>query len=88
MQKWLSHYRNWLTAITGVLIILAFSSKWVFSSEQGAAYLLFVASLVGGLPIFVQAYQALRVKVISIDLLVTLAILGHSLLKSLKNQLL
>lgn len=76
MQKWLSRYRNWLTAITGVLIILAFSSKWVFSSEQGSAYLLFVASLVGGLPIFVQAYQALRIKVISIDLLVTLAILG------------
>ena len=76
MQKWLSGYRNWLTAITGVLIILAFSSKWFFSSEQGSAYLLFVASLVGGFPILVQAYQALRVKVISIDLLVTLAILG------------
>ena len=37
MQKWLSHYRNWLTAITGVLIILAFSSKWVFSSDFGSA---------------------------------------------------
>ena len=86
MQKWLSHYRNWLTAITGVLIILAFSSKWVFSSEQGAAYLLFVASLVGGLPIFVQAYQALRVKVISIDLLVTLAILGAFVIKEFEES--
>jgi Cd2+/Zn2+-exporting ATPase len=86
MQKWLSHYRNWLTAITGVLIILAFSSKWVFSSEQGSAYLLFVASLVGGLPIFVQAYQALRVKVISIDLLVTLAILGAFVIKEFEES--
>ena len=76
MQKWLSSYRNWLTVITGVLIILAFAVKWFLSSEQGSAYLLFAASLVGGFPILVQAYQALRVKVISIDLLVTLAILG------------
>ena len=76
MQKWLSNYRNWLTVITGVLIILAFAVKWFLSSEQGSAYLLFAASLVGGFPILVQAYQALRVKVISIDLLVTLAILG------------
>ena len=76
MQKWLSGYRNWLTVITGVLIILAFAIKWFLSSEQGSAYLLFAASLVGGFPILVQAYQALRVKVISIDLLVTLAILG------------
>ena len=86
MQKWLSGYRNWLTAITGVLIILAFSSKWIFSSEQGSAYLLFVASLVGGLPIFVQAYQALRVKVISIDLLVTLAILGAFVIKEFEES--
>ncbi len=86
MQKWLSGYRNWLTAITGVLIILAFSSKWFFSSEQGSAYLLFVASLVGGLPIFVQAYQALRVKVISIDLLVTLAILGAFVIKEFEES--
>ena len=86
MQKWLSHYRNWLTAITGVLIILAFSSKWVFSSEQASAYLLFVASLFGGLPIFVQAYQALRVKVISIDLLVTLAILGAFVIKEFEES--
>ena len=86
MQKWLSGYRNWLTAITGVLIILAFSSKWVFSSEQGSAYLLFVASLVGGLPIFVQAYQVLRVKVISIDLLVTLAILGAFVIKEFEES--
>ena len=86
MQKWLSHYRNWLTAITGVLIILAFSSKWVFSSEQGAAYLLFVASLVGGLPIFVQAYQVLIVKVSSIDLLLTLAILGAFVIKEFEES--
>lgn len=86
MQKWLSSYRNWLTVITGVLIILAFAVKWFLSSEQGSAYLLFAASLVGGFPILVQAYQALRVKVISIDLLVTLAILGAFVIKEFEES--
>ena len=86
MQKWLSGYRNWLTVITGVLIILAFAVKWFLSSEQGSAYLLFAASLVGGFPILVQAYQALRVKVISIDLLVTLAILGAFVIKEFEKS--
>ena len=86
MQKWLSGYRNWLTVITGVLIILAFAVKWFLSSEQGSAYLLFAASLVGGFPILVQAYQALRVKVISIDLLVTLAILGAFVIKEFEES--
>ena len=86
MQKWLSGYRNWLTVITGVLIILAFAIKWFLSSEQGSAYLLFAASLVGGFPILVQAYQALRVKVISIDLLVTLAILGAFVIKEFEES--
>ena len=86
MQKWLSSYRNWLTVITGVLIILAFAVKWFLSSEQGSAYLLFAASLVGGFPILVQAYQAIRVKVISIDLLVTLAILGAFVIKEFEES--
>ena len=59
MQKWLSGYRNWLTVITGVLIILAFAVKWFLSSEQGSAYLWFAASLVGAFPILVQANHAL-----------------------------
>ena len=39
-----------------------------------------VASILGGAPIFIQAYQALRVKVVSIDLLVTIAVIGAFLI--------
>ena len=38
--------------------------------------LLLVASMMGVAPILMQAYQALKVKVVSIDLLVTIAVLG------------
>lgn len=76
MQKWLMKNRNRLTAATGILIILAFAAKWLFKSETAESGLLLAASLIGGFPIAASAWQALKVKVISIDLLVILAILG------------
>ena len=76
MQKWLMKNRNRLTAITGILIVLAFAAKWLFKSETAESGLLLAASLIGGFPIAASAWQALKVKVISIDVLVTLAILG------------
>ena len=86
MQKWLMKNRNRLTAITGILIVLAFTAKWLFKSETGASGLLLVASLIGGFPIAASAWQALKVKVISIDLLVTLAILGAFVIKKFEES--
>lgn len=86
MQKWLMQNRNRLTAITGILIVLAFAAKWLFKSETGASGLLLVASLIGGFPIAASAWQALKVKVISIDLLVTLAILGAFVIQEFEES--
>lgn len=86
MQKWLSSYRNWLTAVTGVLIVGAFAQEWLFGNEGLSAFLLLLASLVGGFPILVQAFQALRVGVVSIDLLVTLAILGAFVIQEFEES--
>ncbi|GHV97706.1 hypothetical protein lacNasYZ03_09150 [Lactobacillus nasalidis] len=86
MQKWLMKNRDRLTAITGVLIVLAFAVKWLFKSEPAAGSLLLAASLAGGLPIATAAWQALRVKVISIDLLVTLAILGAFVIQEFEES--
>lgn len=86
MQKWLMKNRNRLTAITGILIVLAFAAKWLFKSETGASGLLLAASLIGGFPIAASAWQALKVKVISIDLLVTLAILGAFVIQEFEES--
>ncbi|MBF6979035.1 heavy metal translocating P-type ATPase [Aerococcaceae bacterium zg-BR22] len=86
MQKWLSRYRNWLTTVTGILIILAFLTKWLWHNGQISDDILLIASLVGGFPIFIQAYQALKVKVISIDFLVTLAILGAFVIQEFEES--
>lgn len=86
MQKWLMKNRNRLTAISGILIVLAFAAKWLFKSETGASGLLLAASLIGGFPIAASAWQALKVKVISIDLLVILAILGAFVIQEFEES--
>lgn len=86
MQKWLMKNRNRLTAITGILIVLAFAAKWLFKSEIAESSLLLAASLIGGFPIAASAWQALKVKVISIDLLVTLAILGAFVIQEFEES--
>ena len=78
--------RNRLTAIAGILIVLAFAAKWLFKSETAESGLLLAASLIGGFPIAASAWQALKVKVISIDLLVTLAILGAFVIKKFEES--
>lgn len=86
MQKLLMKNRNRLTAITGILIVLAFAAKWLFKSETAESGLLLAASLIGGFPIAASAWQALKVKVISIDLLVTLAILGAFVIQEFEES--
>ena len=86
MQKWLMKNRNRLTAIAGILIVLAFAAKWLFNSETAESGLLLAASLIGGFPIAASAWQALKVKVISIDLLVTLAILGAFVIQKFEES--
>ncbi|MCH4850099.1 heavy metal translocating P-type ATPase [Bifidobacterium pseudolongum] len=78
--------RNRLTAATGILIVLAFAAKWLFKSEAAESGLLLAASLIGGFPIATSAWQALKVKVISIDLLVTLAILGAFVIQEFEES--
>ena len=78
--------RNRLTAATSILIVLSFAAKWLFKGEAAESGLLLAASLIGGFPIAASAWQALKVKVISIDLLVTLAILGAFVIQEFEES--
>ena len=80
IQQWIMQHKNHLTLINGLLILLAGVSKFLFTWTFGYQIAMLIASVIGMLPIFLQAYQALRVKVISIDLLVSVAILGALLI--------
>lgn len=80
IQQWIMQHKNHLTFITGLLIIFAGITKFIFTWSLGYQMALIVASIIGVLPIALQAYQALRVRVLSIDLLVTIAVFGAFLI--------
>lgn len=75
-QRWLQAVKNQIALAVGVLIAVAYGWYWLGGSVVVMQGLLLVASVLGVAPILMQAYQALKVKVVSIDLLVTIAVIG------------
>jgi len=86
MQKMILKRRNHITIASAILITVAFVSKWVFNNQDVFLWALIIASVIGVVPIAIQAYQALRVKVVSIDVLVTLAVLGAFLIHNFEES--
>lgn len=76
MQRFILSKKNHITLINGVLIVIAFTSKFGFANMDVFHWTLIIASILGIAPIAIQAFQALKVKVVSIDLLVTIAVAG------------
>jgi Cd2+/Zn2+-exporting ATPase len=89
MQKHLRHIlgkKNQITLVSGILIALAFIFKWVTANTDIFMWSLIIASILGGVPIAIQAYQSLRVKVVSIDVLVTIAVIGAFAIKNYEES--
>ena len=76
MQRFILGKKNLIALVSAILIVAAFAAKLIFHQEGAAVWLLAIASVLGLIPIALQAYQALRVKVVSIDVLVTIAVIG------------
>ncbi|HOE08640.1 MAG TPA: heavy metal translocating P-type ATPase [Treponemataceae bacterium] len=74
MQRFILRNKNYIMLVSAVLISAGFISGLVFHNETVMLWTLGTASVLGLAPIAIQAFQALRVKVISIDLLVTIAV--------------
>lgn len=84
-QKWIQEHRNHITALSAVLIIFGFIGKFTgFVLFYNIA--LAIASIIAVIPIMIHAYQAVKVKVISIDLLVTIAVLGAFMIGEYKES--
>ncbi|MFW0968445.1 MAG: heavy metal translocating P-type ATPase [Thermacetogeniaceae bacterium] len=86
MQRFILSKKNQIALIGGVLIVIAFISKFGFKNVAVFNWALIIASIIGITPIAIQAYQALRVKVVSIDVLVTIAVTGALLLSNYEES--
>ncbi|NLZ52945.1 MAG: cadmium-translocating P-type ATPase [Thermoanaerobacteraceae bacterium] len=86
MQNYILKKKNPITLISGILIATAFISKWTLGNKNLFIWSLIGASILGAAPIAIQAYQALRVKVVSIDVLVTIAVIGAFLIQNYEES--
>lgn len=86
MQAFIFRNKNKITFTSGLLILSAFISLWGFRNETIFEILLIIASVIGTIPIALQAYQSLVVKVISIDVLVTIAVVGAFIIKNYEES--
>ena len=86
VQKFILGRKNHITIVSAILIIIAFVSKLGFENEQIAIWALVIASILGVSPIAIQAYQALKVKVVSIDVLVTIAVIGAFIIRNYEES--
>jgi len=76
MQRLILRNKRPITLISAILVSGAYTSHYLLHQEPAAQVMMLIASVIGVLPIALQAYQALRVKVVSIDVLVTIAVVG------------
>ncbi|NLK43111.1 MAG: heavy metal translocating P-type ATPase [Tissierellia bacterium] len=86
MQRYILSNKNKIILINGILIGFGFFSKFALNNINVFIWSLILASILGAAPIAIQAYQALKVKVVSIDVLVTVAVLGAFLIQNFEES--
>ncbi|MBW8381107.1 MAG: heavy metal translocating P-type ATPase [Youngiibacter sp.] len=86
MQRFILSRKNQIALISAVLIAIAFTSQLVFKNEDIFLWALIIASVLGAFPIAIQAFQALKVKVVSIDVLVTIAVTAAFIIGSFEES--
>lgn len=86
LQRLILKNKNKIALISGVLIAAAFLNHWLMHVPVISELFLIPASVIGVLPIAIQAYQALRVKVVSIDVLVTIAVIGAFAIRNFEES--
>ena len=82
MQSFILRHKPQLTIISGALIAAGLVARFALHSQSAYAAAFIAASIIGVLPILIQAVQALRVRVMSIDVLVSIAVFGAFLIGS------
>ncbi len=86
MQRFILSKKNLIALLGAILIAIGFVAELGFHSEIVALWAFAIASIIGVAPIAIQAYQALKVKVVSIDVLVTIAVIGAFFIKNLEES--
>lgn len=80
VTAFVQRYTRYITGVAFISIILGVLLGIISGKGVQNGFLIF-ATVIAGIPIFIKAYQALRLKVFSIELLVIIAIVGAVLIQ-------
>ena len=86
MKRFILGRKNHIVLISAILIAAGFFCALALKNTAAADTAFIIASILGAAPIAIQAYQALRVRVVSIDLLVTIAVAGAFLIRNFEES--
>ncbi len=86
MQKLIFKHKNHIIFISGTFILIGFFNRLALGNYGVFEVLLICSSIFASLPIFLQAYQSLKVKVVSIDVLVSIAVLGAFMIQAYEES--
>lgn len=75
MIRWVHKYKKQITFLSGALLILALIAT-IAGYDNIRQAILVSTTIIAGVPIFIKAYQALSMRAFSIELLVSIAVIG------------
>ncbi|WDT65577.1 heavy metal translocating P-type ATPase [Companilactobacillus crustorum] len=76
LNIWIAKHQNKMTILIAILIGLSLVFNYLMHFEAATTIFMILASIVGAIPVALHAFTALQNKVISIELLVTIAVVG------------
>lgn len=86
LKRFIYNHKYRLMIVSAIFIAFAFFNHYVIRAPYVSETLLIAASILGLLPILMQAISALKLKVISIDVLVVLAVSGAFVIKNYEES--
>lgn len=76
VQRFFIKYKKQILLLNTILLLLAEGSKWLLHLNLPYQLLMLVVGIIGVIPIVLTAISSIKVKLISIDVLVSFAVLG------------
>lgn len=76
LNIWIQKHQNKMTASIAILIAVSLVAKFLLKLPILSTAAMIIASIIGAIPVALHAISALQNKVISIELLVTIAVVG------------
>ncbi|WP_311488247.1 heavy metal translocating P-type ATPase [uncultured Helcococcus sp.] len=86
MTRFIFKNKNKIMTISGILIALALVSIHIFDNAYLKDTFFLIASIIALLPILMQAIGSIKIKVISIDVLVSIAVLAALIIKNYEES--